>query len=212
MPRAIDTRVEQVISDYLDSYLYSRLDKKDKVSVTRHIDKESQLSGIDVSVLYDNGTKYLIDEKAAVYYINKQLNTFSFELSFIDRANNLHEGWFLDDKLLTTHYMLLYVTSRVDDVKTITKDDIQSIECVLISKEKLKLHYERDMNYINEMTDWIRNSRMSGKTYSGNNSYYFYFSDNLKERPVNIIIKRTMLEELAKSVFVVYPDRLQIKK
>ena len=59
-------------------------------------DLNQQYQGIDVKVFHDS-TEYLVDEKTQLHYINSDLPTFTFELSYI-KDNILKEGCLFDIK------------------------------------------------------------------------------------------------------------------
>ena len=91
-------------------------------------DKLMQVNGIDIILDDEKGVKY-IDEKFAIDYRDKHLQTYSFELS---SSNNWNEqGWFLNPESLTTHYILLWFRSDQNI------DTIYSYDACLISKEKI---------------------------------------------------------------------------
>ena len=76
--RKRDSHVEKQVSDFLDCYFCPKIVK----NFSRYHDKTNQLNGIDVFSI-DNHKKLIVDEKAASHYINKDIPTFAFELSFL---------------------------------------------------------------------------------------------------------------------------------
>ena len=77
--RKRDSKVEKEISSFLDTYFYPKIVN----NFNRYSSKEDQLSGKDVSFSYMRLSKLVVDEKAATHYINKNIRTFAFELSFL---------------------------------------------------------------------------------------------------------------------------------
>jgi hypothetical protein len=57
---------------------------------------------------------------------------------------------------------------------------------------------------MNNKSILIRTERLAGATDKGLHQYiYYFFSDQLSEQPINIIVRREMLERLADIVFEV---------
>ena len=78
--RAADMNAESELAEFLDENLYSQLLGEGKfLSIERMAEKKQQLQGIDVTAKTQNSVFY-IDEKAQLYYINKNIPTFAFEL------------------------------------------------------------------------------------------------------------------------------------
>ena len=79
--RAIDSANEQMVARFLDEHFYlpPLFEKAERVS-----DKHEQLSGkvIVVSSSKLGLTEAIIDEKDTAHYVNKNIPTFAFELSF----------------------------------------------------------------------------------------------------------------------------------
>jgi ABC-type microcin C transport system permease subunit YejB len=71
--RQLDLKQENVIHQYM-TMLYD----EHGFSVKQPT-REQDISGIDV-ILNRYGKEYLVDEKAAIKYLTRDLNTFSFEL------------------------------------------------------------------------------------------------------------------------------------
>lgn len=83
-----DMTSESELGKFLDKYLYKELLKSGAFkSITRETEKEVQLNGVDVTCVATNGAVYRIDEKAQLYYINKNLPTFAFEVDFFTRRS-----------------------------------------------------------------------------------------------------------------------------
>ena len=73
-----DMAAEAELAAFLDLYLYQPLLQEGHfISIKRQQDRNQQLLGIDVEAETKN-RKYRIDEKAQLYYINKDLPTFQY--------------------------------------------------------------------------------------------------------------------------------------
>lgn len=95
-----DRYKEKIISKYLNNVY-----EKNNFNYERCDDLINQHSGIDLILTYKN-SKYYVDEKSQTNYINKDLPTFTFELSYLS-YDEIKTGWFLDDFKKTTHYFLI---------------------------------------------------------------------------------------------------------
>lgn len=90
--RAADMNAESELAEFLDENLYSQLLGEGKfLSIERMAEKEQQLQGIDVTAKTQNSVFY-IDEKAQLYYINKNIPTFAFELQFLKGGRVIEGG------------------------------------------------------------------------------------------------------------------------
>src|SRR5699024_8884423 len=69
---------------------------------------ELQRKGVDVELETEEKNKILVDDKCALYYANKNLQTFTFELSFLNQRGDVSEGWLINPKLSTTHYNIMW--------------------------------------------------------------------------------------------------------
>lgn len=105
----------------------------------------------------------------------------------------------MDVTKLTTHYLLYFVKTK--DRKSLNNvEDILYVEYILISKIKLIKNLEdEDLTQTNltQIAYELKNKE-SGAHYKSNHlPYYFYYSDQLAEKPVNLIIRKKKLYELA---------------
>lgn len=105
--RQLDLKQENVIHQYM-TMLYD----EHGFSVKQPT-KEQDISGIDV-ILNRYNKEYLVDEKAAIKYLTRDLNTFSFELYKAGYRNSI--GWFVDKNKLTTYYNIIYPKSFTNDI------------------------------------------------------------------------------------------------
>lgn len=186
--RKEDNRRVNIVNDFLDKYLYPNTNVlKNFVRVE---DLKSQLSGTDVRFKY-KGEIFNCDEKASVKYVNKDLKTFSLELSFINRKGEWNEGWLTDEGHTNEFFMFIWIPKAKQDVLT-SVDDIEVMDCAFVlksdimellknkgwTKEKLKAKDEAirngDRNMMNLYKDGLK----------------FAYSDYLYEQPINIILSK----------------------
>ena len=207
-----DSHAEDELSLFMDKYLYARLPGKENYcSIKRVKDKKLQIQGIDVTIVTIDGKPICIDEKAQIYYLNKNLPTFAFEVLSLSRQGD-RIGWLCDTALQTDFYLLIWPFGTAKTVASITFDQFTKADCLLISRKKL-------LNYLNELglqperllTDArsIRTNRLSGKIDIPDiPGIYYYCSNNLAEAPINLIINRSILEELMSAHLIVTPQKV----
>lgn len=212
----IDLKQENdVMAEYMRLYYYEKLLNQDETRVSdyhRVTDVKLQKEGIDV-IYTQNGKKYIIDEKAQMDYIFNlnPLPTFALEL-----LNGLSgaTGWFINDKLKTEYYMFIWPHANV---KPLRVDRIRYAYYVLINKQKLlyeveqRFHKNSDrlLEYakrmiVEKMGDQVCNKsgECIGYKYKGDgfdDNGYLYYTLSKKERPVNLIVRRSWLEKLSES-------------
>ena len=193
-------RAEQALSAFLDEFFYQRLlDEGRFSSFLRITDKETQLKGIDVIGCSGISEAY-IDEKAQLHYINKHLPTFAFELSFLSGEKECI-GWFLNDELKTTHYLLLWPNARTTSLERVKQSDFTHVEAMMISKSNLKKYlFDLGLEYhvLTRINTILRNKNRVGPQGTAYDGIKFYVSppDILPENPINIVINRKHLEKV----------------
>lgn len=192
--RKTDEKNSNIVTEWLEKNLYSvhttEYSKKD--------DLENQIKGIDCTFKID-GIEYKCDEKAAVAFINKPLHTFAFELSFINKFNQIQDGWLLNDDLETDIYGLVWIDKAKSNILT-SIDDIEEVTTAYIKKKDI-LQYLEDLGWsidnLYRKSDAIREN--NGDVYMGNifkNGCKFAYSKQLVEKPINVLIPREKLIEM----------------
>lgn len=218
-----DIKAEQGLGEFMDAYFYSKLEKenKDVLKCIRMFDKESQMSGIDVCIVTTN-RKILIDEKAAIYYSNAMIPTFAFEIDSIQTGHiEPMQGWFVNDRLQTQYYMLIWPNVKCMqkddqwvriDVKNLKKTDFTIVEAMLIDKSDIRLALEKEGYDKRRLTEYAERLRAS---YKGNVSRLeekisenakISLSGQLAEKPVNVVINKRLLGDLAKRIYLISPE------
>lgn len=215
--RIQDHHAESELAKYLDNHIYPTffnfLQSKGFSSIKgeRVYIKEEQLKGIDykISFVYmDKVGTFKIDEKAQLYYMENPLPTFAFEIDSLQKGF-ITPGWLFNDSLETNFYMLIYPKSKELDLHNITQNDFFDVECIFLSKSKLitklnKIGYTSD--YCLNTANLIRNNRLPYNKDTGT-SYKYYsnlndkislsYTYSLLEHPINLVIKKDFLKELA---------------
>jgi len=199
-----DLSQEKILGIYLDK-IYSKLNFDFK----RITDKDSQLKGVDLQITY-NGKSYIIDEKSQLHYLNKDLPTFTFELSYFNKQDILKQGW-LFDKSKNTHYYFLITGIYLKEIATLTKpEDVDKVKITSISRSKLLSFLEK----LNLTSDTLNayDSRFRKASKFGNNTIkelnpktqgLVSFSEQYAEKPMNLQLRLKFLIEkgIAKRIY-----------
>ena len=151
---------EQTMKDkirgVLDEVVYPRLYFVRSFTSYRGEDDLEQLaSGVNVELrLKDETLKpYLISEKEAFYYMNFPLTTFAFQIGYL-KYNKFQPGWFINSKMNTTHYLLMWLLAnedytlpdlqskenkekRIEQIKNFDVKDIRKMNFLLVAREKI---------------------------------------------------------------------------
>lgn len=221
--RSQDMRAEQKLGEFMDSYFYSKLQSKDgsPLSFSRKSDKDSQLKGIDICIEI-GGKSMLIDEKASVYYSNVMIPTFAFEIDSMQKGHTEPvEGWFVNDDLQTEYYMLIWPNVKCvqngdkwvrKDIKFLKKDDFTIVEAMLIDKTEMRnmleqngFDKERLLEYARRLRK-IHSNEQSKKEEQLFENVKIIFSGQLAEKPINLVIRKEMLQKMAKGIYLISAD------
>lgn len=195
--RNFDKQKEVRLMPVFDKF-YNQTIVRDGFSFERNYATDLQIKGIDV-VFKDlsKDLEYLIDEKCAVHFYHRdnQLKTYSFELYSLSNKNT--DGWFCNnDFYLTTHYNLFY---PIADNKNL--DNIEQLDMILVEKKKIWDFINKiGFNDKDEILNYFFKHREKNteRDYCFiNNSVKVVQSKTFREKPINIIIKREELENLA---------------
>ena len=209
--RNYDNRACEVVNNFLDRNCYNFFTSKTLKRITA---TSEQIKGVDCKFQANKLTKsdyeYICDEKAAVKWANKDLQTFSIELQFVNRAGHLHNGWFLAENQINNCYNFIYTDKIKDEngnynYKTFTESDIKEVTCIFVRKERIK-EYLKSIGWTQELLEdkckEIR--RTNGKCDLCDiekDGLRFCFSSYLPERPINILLSRRKLIELSDIVY-----------
>lgn len=218
-----DKKHEELIANWLDEYFYSKLERlqvasgRVEVTISENKIKEAQRRGIDMILRDTNGEIYYIDEKSQTTYLNNPLPTFAFEISY--ESNGVtKKGWLVDEDIKTTHYILVYPGS--ESIKTYRElknvEDIDFAEIILIDKSRLmkelyKLGINEELLIESAKKISIENPKVSIENVPREFGRLVK-SNQLTEKPVNLVIKRTILENIASAIWKVHKDRIYVIK
>lgn len=218
-----DMRAEQSLAEFMDAYFYARLKAKNGryLSCTRMTDKEAQIKGIDVCIETEDA-RMLIDEKAAVYYSNVMIPTFAFEIDSLQRGHvDPVQGWFINDDIQTEYYMLIWPNVKCirqgnqwirKEICDLRKDDFTIIEAMLIEKSDIREVLERNGYGKSRLLKYAKQLRAkfeldnTVKEKELDDNVKILLSGQLAEKPVNLIIRKEMLKNLAKGIYLISAD------
>ena len=221
--RKIDMRAEQVLGEFMDEFFYSKLKSKDgnPIRFKRMTDYSSQMDGIDVCIEMDD-REIIIDEKASIYFSNAMIPTFAFELDSIQEGHeNPVEGWFVNDDLKTEYYMLIWPNVKCKEIdgkwirkplSKITKYDFTIVEAMMIKKKDIRALLEDkgyDRPHLLEYAKRIRNMNSGIETRYDedlNDGLKLTFSGQLAEKPINLVINKSILWYVAQRVYLISAD------
>lgn len=224
--RKQDMGAEQALAKFMDNAFYAKLRDKqgNPVKYERIKDYITQLQGIDIK-LEVQGSKFLIDEKAAFYYSNQMIPTFAFEVDSIQKNSSQPlEGWLFNETLKTEYYMLIWPNVKCvkqegteiwkrKDIDSLQEGDFTIVEAMLIKKAKILEHlakYNWSRDRIFEYAKKLRsNPTMQDirQTVSDTNDFYFYFTKKLAEEPINIIMRKEVLRRLATANYFISAEK-----
>lgn len=220
--RKEDMRAEQELAKFLDKYFYRRLEESTTdLYCVRHQEELTQKAGIDVAIHSPDAATMYIDEKVSIYYRNGMIPTFAFEVNSIQRKLGRRiPGWLVNEDLKTTHYLLVWANVKCDnktlkmkEVKDITEDEFTVVEALLIKKETLLNFLESQDFPIRRITQKaesiLKENNPNKERYSvGKDDFYFYYSQHIAEKPINVVILRKKLFELASRAYYIGQDGL----
>ena len=198
--RGRDMRVERVIASFLDEYLYSQ---PIFTNHTRTDDVALQMLGSDIKLTIPSLgiSNVIVDEKAisTYYFLPKSIPTFALELSFKSSRGEIIEGWFTDTSKITEYYLLVWVSATKYDF---TKDDITWLEYALVKRSDIFKWLETQgltKEKLREKDKYIRlTATQQGKIDADDKKdYYFYYSPQLGECPINLVIRKKVYLKFA---------------
>lgn len=193
--RESDSRAELAVSGYLDRHFYPNFVQ----DFRRITDKEQQINGIDVIFSYNDLKEMIVDEKTSAHYVNKDLPTFAFELDFMNRAGQISEGWLFSESKKTQYYILSWIWATKD--KDFTEDDITRMDVMLIERNRIISMLDEfgvTQQAAKDKALFMRREKTFGSVdKNGQNPFWFYHTEHLSEKPINIIIRKRKLAEIA---------------
>lgn len=198
--RVSDTNQESIITQFLENGFFSLYGKP--YEIVR--DKERQVKGIDVVF---NGKNVDIKAQSSKRYINNPTDTFSMELSCLNRNGEEMVGWFLNEELLTDLYAFVWViNATVNEQGGISScNDIHKAELMFVNKILLQdyIATKYDAEALLQESDRARveGERISEYIMDG---VKFSHTPTLFEKPCNLVIKKSVLKKFSCGHFYVY--------
>ncbi len=199
--RKNDMLVEREIAAFLDENLYSNAELFTEFARTDTLDE--QISGSDLLLSTTNGKlkRSIVDEKVASRFANKNLETFTLELSFIGKNGKKRCGWLLDETKKTEYYLFGWILKadipyikeqKRFDTNKITKDNIKSLEWALVKRSDIVKFLEKQGWSLEKLSRQDEKIREQGeiKTKEFINEISFRYSDAYIEKPINVLLKK----------------------
>ncbi|MDP5077392.1 MAG: substrate-binding domain-containing protein [Nonlabens sp.] len=191
-----DLKQEVVLASYLDSLYDSKGLRTERVT-----DSTRQHQGIDL-LIHAKGTTYMIDEKAQLHYLNADLKTFTFELSYL-KNNVLKTGWLFDEHKSTQYYFLItgiYLKKGLLELHAAT--DIDNLKITSVNRHLLIGHLAElglDKERLKDYEQDLRSSKSFGKNYiaelDSKIQGVLFYTEHLAEQPINIQLRLEYLLE-----------------
>lgn len=180
-----DEKDEMIVAKYLDTYFYPTW----TISTTRNTDKDTQIAGLDITIVDNSGKTITIDEKAATRWIGRSLKTFSHEISGINVNGKEYNGWLLDFNSISDYLLEVWL----DDAKTTSLNDytdITDITIALVPKTNI-WSYLKDKHISSLKLKEIGNDlREREVCYTWYNGFKVTCQQDRQEHAANILIPR----------------------
>ncbi len=208
-----DLKKEAIMNEFMKQFYYAKLQNSNRspVKVDYFLDKTHQDQGIDV-VYFLNNKEYIIDEKAQLDFVFREKGPYkTFALELLNSSSG-NIGWFINDKLKTEYYMFIWPHAEKEPL---TADKIEYAYYALVSKAKLRAEIENkylDKNHLYEYAQRMASEKfgeevydektkeLKGYRYKGDvfdDHVYLYFTVNKEELPVNLVVRKEIIEKLA---------------
>lgn len=192
-----DLSQEHLLAQYLDGIYYSK-----NLSFSRINNQNLQHQGVDV-IFNINSKDYNIDEKAQLHYLNQDLPTFTFELSYLNKDDKINQGW-LFDECKRTHYYFLITGIILKNNKSVlqNKSDIENLKITSVNRQKLIAHLETIGLSKSKLIAYdidLRTNKTYGKNpipeFKNQQNGCLYFTENLSEQPINLQLRLSYILE-----------------
>ncbi len=182
-----DLDQEHLLSQYLDGIYKSK-----DLAFERIHDLNRQHQGMDL-IFKVNLQDYIIDEKAQLHYLNKDLPTFTFELSYL-KEGNIHQGWLFDDKKITDHYFLnTGILLKKNKTVLANTNDIETLKITSVNRHRLILHLESIGLSKSRLIGYdldLRTNHTYGKNpipeFRNPKDGCLFYTEHLAEKPINL--------------------------
>lgn len=224
--RQQDEQDEKIVAKWLDKYFYPNVCS----AFARSTTKEQQIAGNDL-IMIDSNKSYIIDEKCASQWANRNLKTFIHEIDFINRGGKWNIGYFVDDTKINKYYLYVWLDEAettadnhlIDDgikqatVVLIEHQEIQNwLDKYNFTKENLISYAKTLRTKINELPqnmDWkCVNYPWDFTGYPNYPNVKFHYGQWTKEKTINLQITKEDLIKLSELNCVVSKEGVEIKK
>lgn len=215
-----DLEQEQFPIEFLKKYFFNPyIACQKKIRPEYVTDIETQLTGIDIILNYEDEKKVNIDIKAQMNkYINHPTPTFCLETEYT-KQGVIHEGWLFRDDLKTDIYGFIWINSADCDKKHLLHscEDINKLTILFVHKSDV-LKYLGSLGIDKKS---IEDSTRKLKTIPGKNGtrqdklpgdLKLFQTLFLPEQPINIVVPNRIWDELACAKYVVTKEQIQILK
>ncbi|WP_432672165.1 hypothetical protein [Flavobacterium sp. SM2513] len=199
-----DLTNEAFLAKYLDG-IYPTL--FNGFAIERISDLKQQQQGIDL-VLSKEGTVYTIDEKAQLDYLESDLPTFAFEISYLKYGQE-RLGWLYDSKKITDFYFT--ITAIKCNEYNVPESGFRSCKIFSVDRRKLiNLLNSRGLNIdrIKALNEHIRKGTAEDRIKvdelnAATEGKFFYSKKGKAEQPINIVLKLDFLikSKVAKRIY-----------
>lgn len=187
-----DKLKEELFSEWLDKYFYDILSKKSLIMGWHRVNGEKlQKKGQDTIVVTTTGNEKIIDEKTTLNYINENIPTFAFE---IKNTTSGKKGWLFDETLVTEFYLLNWPFGK-ENPENLT--DFSASDTMLISKVDI-IKYLQDIGItLDVIEEGVKDlSNTDASSIILRNGIKLMLSRGIYEKPINLVINRTILEKI----------------
>ena len=207
--RKNDMLVEREIAAFLDENLYSNAELFTEFARTDTLDEQISGSDLLLSTVGGKLKRSIVDEKVASRFANKNLETFSLELSFIGKNGKKRCGWLLDETKKTEYYLFGWILKadipyikeqKRFDTNKIAKDNIKSLEWALVKRSDIVKFLEKQGWSLEKLSRQDEKIREQGgvKTKDFIDDISFRYSDAYIEKPINVLLKKETYIKLSK--------------
>lgn len=203
--RPQDQKGERLVGEFVDRYFYGVSPRI--LEVERVSDPDLQIRGIDLQLCYKESPEdlKLVDEKAAIWYMNKDLRSFALELCFVNRGGELHAGWFVDPNKETDHYAFMWLKGnpRLQGV-----EDIEEVEWMLVGRKTLQDEVWNSVSkeVVREQASaLLKDPERRSINLAPALPFYLTISRQLVEQPINLVFRKQRLMELALDYQIIKP-------
>lgn len=195
-----DKRKEELFGEWLDTHFYNRF-VEDYKSIKRNRDAVLQKKGVDVIIETMESKSIYIDEKATLQYINKNIPTFAFE---IRNDTSGARGWLYNPEYITHYYLLAWPNAT--DERILSAEDFTTTEVMSIKRERVIQLLEDKGLTEQTILDAIEQYKYKidkCNKFEVASGITLNFNLTLAERPINVVIKKKLLERYADYVISV---------